>query len=106
MLGTSLAILVSSGCKTTPEYIYVQPECSPAPRAILPQIDSGRLYSALVLPHSLHHKDLSELSPELLNGYDGDKIYHDLVEREKLIVDMLVENEAILNRVCKKVDNG
>ena len=80
--------------------MYIKPECSAAMRPTLPTIDSGKLYSALVLPHRLHPKDLSELSPELLNGYDGDKMYHDLVEREKKIVDILIENEAILKKVC------
>lgn len=89
-----------AGCKSTPQYIYVQPECSSAMRPVLPVIDAGKLYSALVLPHTLHTQDLSELAPELLNDYDGDKTYHDLVEREKLIVDALIENEAIINKVC------
>lgn len=80
--------------------MYIKPECSVAVRPTLPTIDAGKLYSALVLPHSLHTKDLSELAPELLNGYDGDKTYHDLVEREKLIADALIENEATLNKVC------
>lgn len=67
---------------------------------MLPQIDAGKLYSALMLPHTLHTQDLLELAPELSISYDGDKIYHDLVEREKLIVDALIENEAIINKVC------
>lgn len=96
----ALAIGVLSNCKSTPEYVYIKPECSAAMRPTLPQIDSGKLYSALVLPHTLHEQDLSELAPELLNGYDGDKTYHDLVEREKKIVDALIENEAILKKVC------
>lgn len=95
-----LAISVLTSCKSTPELVYIKPECKPTTRLILPQIDSGKLYSALVLPHSLHPKDLSELAPELLNGYDGNQVYYDLVEREKLITDMLLENEAILKKVC------
>jgi hypothetical protein len=106
VLGIALAISVLSSCKTTPEYIYIKPECSPAPRLVLPEIDSGKLYSALVLPHSLHPQDLSTLAPELLNGYDGEDLYYDLVNRDKLMTDMILENEAIIKSVCKKVDNG
>jgi hypothetical protein len=92
--------LVILGCESTPENIYLKPECSAAVRVALPEIDSGKLYSALVLPHSLHSQDLSQLAPELLNGYDGNAVFYDLVEREKLITDMLIENETTLKRVC------
>ena len=100
MSGMLLAINVLSSCKSTPEYVYLKPVCSAAVRVTLPEIDSGKLYSALVLPHSLHSQDLSQLAPELLNGYDGNAVFYDLVEREKLITDMLIENETTLKRVC------
>jgi len=93
---------MTQGCKTTPEYIYVQPECSVPARKTLSEVDSGILYSALTLPHSLHPKDLSELSPELLNGYDGDTMYWVLLDNQTLLVDMLIEREAVLGEICGK----
>jgi len=95
-------VLMTQGCKTTPEYIYVQPECSVPARKTLSEVDSGILYSALTLPHSLHPKDLSELSPELLNGYDGDTMYWVLLDNQTLLVDMLIEREAVLGEICGK----
>lgn len=97
-----MGTLVLSSCGTTPEYIYVQPECSVAPRKALPEIDAGVLYSILELPHRVPLQDLPTLIPELPEGYDGNTMYYDLLEREKNIVDMLLENEATLNKICKK----
>ena len=91
------------GCSNTPtrEYIYVTPDCYQIPRKALPEIDSSALYDNLTLVHSLHPKDVSELLLELPVGYDGHETYYQLVEREKLIVDMLIENETIVNSICK-----
>lgn len=93
--------LVISACSSKPEYIYVQPECNVVARKALPEVDAGVLYDVLTLPHNLHPKDLSELLPELPSAYDGHSMYWQLVEREKLIVDMLIENEAIVKDICK-----
>lgn len=91
---------MTNGCKSTPEYVYIQPECSIPARKTLSDVDAGVLYSALTLPHSLDEKDLSELHPELLNGYDGDALYWTLKDNQTLLVDMILEREAILSAVC------
>lgn len=100
MLALLLAISALSSCSTKPEYIYIQPECNVVGRKTLPELDSGIIYSVLGLPHLLHPKDLSELLPELPSTYDGHELYYQLVEREGLIVDMLIENEVIVEKVC------
>jgi len=89
------------GCSTTNEYVYISPNCMQVQRKALPEIDAATLYSVLTLPHSLHPKDVSELIPELPVGFDGHETYYQLVEREKLIVDMLIDNETIVKSICK-----
>jgi hypothetical protein len=71
------------------------------PRKMLPQVDAGVLYDVLTLPHHLHSKDVNELLPELPVSFDGHELYYQLVEREKLITDTLIENEVIVNSICK-----
>jgi hypothetical protein len=94
-------LLTLSACKSTPEYIYVQPECYQVARKTLPQVDAGVLYDVLTLPYRLHPKDVSELLPELPVGFDGHELYYQLVEREKRIVDLLIANETIVKSICK-----
>lgn len=99
-----LGILGLSSCASTKvvtEYIYVAPECYQVPRKTLPQVDAGVLYDVLTLPYSLDPNDVSELLPELPVGFDGHELYYQLVEREKLIVDLLIENETIVKSICK-----
>ena len=92
--------LTISGCKSTPEYIYLQPECATTPRKTLVEVDAGVLYTALTLPHSLDIETLNSLAVELPNGYDGDALYWTLKDNQTKLVDMLLEQEAILNQVC------
>lgn len=73
-----MATLVIGGCKSTPEIIYIKPECSVPVRAELPQIDAGTLWDAV-----------------------GPEVYDKLVYREKLIVDWAREMELTLNAICK-----
>ena len=97
------ALLVAfwiSGCKSTPEYIYLQPECPTIPHKTLSEVDAGVLYDVLALPHSLHPKDVSELLPELPNGYDGRVLYWTLKDNQTKLVDMILEQRAILQQVC------
>lgn len=95
------ALLILTGCETTPTYVYVQPECSIPERKALTEVDAGLLYDVLTLPHSLHPKDLAELTPELLNGYDGHMLYWDLKDNNTKLVDMILEREVVLKEVCK-----
>ena len=99
-----LGILGLSSCTSTKvvtKYIYVQPECYQVPRKTLPKIDSGVLYDVLTLPHRLPSDNAELLSVELPIGYDGDELYWQLVQREKLITDTLIENETIIKSICK-----
>lgn len=73
-----LVTLVISGCKSTPDVIYLKPECSVPIRQQLPQIDAGALWDAV-----------------------GADTYDALVEREKLIVDWAREMELMLTAICK-----
>ena len=97
----ALTISGLSSCKSTPQYIYLKPECATTPRKTLSEVDAGVLYDVLVLPHSLHPKDVSELLPRLPNGYDGDALYWTLKDNQTKLVDMILEQEAVLNQVCK-----
>ena len=94
-------VLTTTACKSTPEYIYIQPECNIPARKTLVEVDSGVLYDVLTLPHNLHPKDVSELIPELPEGYDGDTLYWVLKENHTKLVDMILEREAVLKEVCK-----
>lgn len=73
-----LVTLVISGCKSTPEVIYLKPECSVPVRAELPQIDAGALWDAV-----------------------GAETYDKLADRERLIVDWAREMELMLTSICK-----
>jgi len=70
--------LAISGCKSTPEIIYLKPECSVPARAILPEIDAGLLWDAV-----------------------GADTYDKLADRERLIVDWAREMELMLMYICK-----
>lgn len=72
-----LAILVISGCKSTPDVIYLKPECSVPVRAELPQVDAGELWDAV-----------------------GDETYDKLADRERLIVDWAREMQLMLIAIC------
>ena len=89
------------GCATKIEYIYVQPECNVVPRKTLPEIDAGVLWDVLTLPQRVLQENAPELITELPEGYDGYNMYDQLERREKLIVDLLTENEAIVKELCE-----
>lgn len=72
-----LVTLAISGCSSTPDVVYVKPECSVPMRAELPQIDAGSLWDSV-----------------------GNDRYELLVEREKLIVDWAREMELMLIVIC------
>ena len=101
-----LVLLTIIGCKSTPEYIYIQPECSIPQRIALSEVDAGVLYDVLTLPQALHPKDTSTLLPQLPIGYDGHVLYWTLKDNHTKLVDMILEREAVLNKLCKVVDNG
>lgn len=96
-----LVLLTTPACKSTPEYIYVQPECSIPARKTLTDVDSGVLYDVLMLPHSLMPLDVNTLIPELPSGYDGNELFYILKGNQTLLVDMILEREAVLREVCK-----
>jgi hypothetical protein len=72
-----LVILVISGCKSTPQVVYLKPECSVPVRAELPTIDAGELWDAT-----------------------GQELYDSLLQRERLIVDWAVEMQYMLTVIC------
>lgn len=78
-----LALLVI-GCAGDTEFI--RPECEPAVRPMVPEIDRGRLWDTLI---------------EGLGLIEGDGLYHDLKTMEDRLIDWALENEAILERVCE-----
>ena len=90
-----------SGCSSTTEYVYVQPECPEIARKQLSEVDAGVLYDVLVVPHTLHPKDVSQLLPELPSTYDGKALYWTLKDNQTKLVDMILEREAVLNPICK-----
>lgn len=67
------------GCATTPDVVFLRPECSPATRAPLPRIDAGDLWDKV-----------------------GEDTYRKLEERERRITDWALENEAILREICQE----
>lgn len=91
-------------CKTTPEYIYLQPDCPVIPSKTLSDIDAGVLWDVLTLPHNLHPKDVSELIPDVPADYDGEMLYWKLKNNQTLLVDTILEQRAVLNNVCKPKD--
>ena len=91
------------GCSTIKtEYVQVSPECSVVPRKTLPEIDAGVLWDVLTLPDRVEDKTSYTSLQELPEGYDGYSMYDQLELREKLITDMLIENETIVRNVCGK----
>lgn len=72
-----MVTLAISGCKSTPEVIYLQPECSVPVRAELPQVDAGLLWDAV-----------------------GAETYDKLADRERLIVDWAREMQLMLTVIC------
>ena len=73
-----VATLVISGCSSTPDVIYLQPQCSVPTLSALPQVDAGELWDAI-----------------------GDDTYQQLVLREKLIMDWALDMRAIVQEVCQ-----
>jgi len=71
--------LAISGCNSTPEVVYLKPECSVPVRAELPQVDAGALWDAT-----------------------GQEMYDQLQMRERLIVDWAVEMQYMLQVICKQ----
>jgi hypothetical protein len=84
--------LITGCANTTTEYVYIKPECTPAVLAPLPQINKKELWDSLGLP-----EQLANLSPKQIKAHN---IYVDLNDREKLIVDWAIENEAIVKQIC------
>ena len=72
-----MVISVISACKSTPEVIYLKPECSVPVRAELPEIDAGELWDAV-----------------------GAETYDKLADRERLIVDWAKEMQYMLQVIC------
>ena len=72
-----LAILAISGCKSTPQVVYLKPECSVPVRAELPTIDAGELWDVT-----------------------GQELYDSLLQRERLIVDWAIEMQYMLTVIC------
>lgn len=69
-------------------------------RKALTEIDSGVLYDVLTLPHSLHQQDLTQLIPDVPVDYNGEQMYLNLKNNQTDLVTMLLEREAIINKVC------
>lgn len=65
-----------TGCVTKTEFVY--PDCEPAPRPALPYIDAGELYNAA-----------------------GPELYDKLTLLRTKLVTWALENEAVLEEVCK-----
>jgi hypothetical protein len=72
-----MAISALTGCKSTPQVVYLKPECSVPVRAELPTIDAGELW------------DLT-----------GQELYDSLLQRERLIVDWAIEMQYMLQVIC------
>lgn len=66
------------GCATT-EYVYVSPECTVPP-----------------MPSNLPEPDVDYIYDRL-----GTEVAEQLLERERLIIDSLLEHRAILGELCK-----
>jgi hypothetical protein len=94
-----------TGCKSTPEYIYVQPECPIIANKTLSEVDAGVLWDVLTLPHSLDIETLNSVPVELPEGYDGYALYWTLKTNQTLLVDMILEQRAVLQQVCKPRNN-
>jgi hypothetical protein len=71
------ALLALSACKSTPQVVYLKPECSVPVRAELPEIDAGELWDAV-----------------------GAETYDKLADRERLIVDWAKEMQYMLQVIC------
>jgi hypothetical protein len=69
--------LAISGCKSTPQVVYLKPECSVPVRAELPTIDAGELWDVT-----------------------GQELYDSLLQRERLIVDWAIEMQYMLTVIC------
>lgn len=78
MISAVLFSLFLGACETTPDVIYLKPECSVPVRAELPQIDAGALWDAV-----------------------GAETYDKLADRERLIVDWAREMQLMLTAICK-----
>ena len=72
-----MVTLAISACSSTPQVVYIKPECSVPIRANLPTVDAGLLWDAV-----------------------GADTYDILVEREKLIADWALEMESMLEQIC------
>lgn len=84
MIVLILTVIAGSGCATKTEYVYIKPECSVPPmvsEADLPNIDVDYVYDNL-----------------------GTEVAEDLLKRERLIVDSLLEHRAILKEICDEKD--
>ena len=80
MLSAASVLAAISGinaCTSTPQVVYIKPECSVPIRAPLPTVDAGELWDAV-----------------------GADTYDILVEREKLIADWALEMESMLEQIC------
>ena len=66
-----------NACKSTPDVVYIKPECSVPVRAELPEIDAGLLWDAV-----------------------GAETYDKLADRERLIVDWAKEMQYMLQVIC------
>jgi hypothetical protein len=77
LLSALLVISALTGCKSTPQVVYLKPECSVPVRAELPTIDAGELW------------DLT-----------GQELYDSLLQRERLIVDWAIEMQYMLTVIC------
>lgn len=81
-------MIAFAGCATKTEPVFIQPECSVPPMpADLPEPDVDAVYDAMISFHG----------PQ-----KGVRITEDLLKRERLIVDSLLEHRAIIEELCRK----
>lgn len=76
----ALILGVTTGCATKTETVFIQPECSVPP-----------------LPSNLPEPDVDYIYDRL-----GFEVAEQLMLRERLIVDSLMEHRAILKEICSK----
>lgn len=73
--------VLSSGCQKRIEYVHVQPECS--------------------LPPLVRESDLPSIDVDYVYDNLGTDVAEDLLKRERLIVDNLIEHRVMLKTICE-----
>lgn len=89
MCGLSIGVIGVSGCAKKTEMVYLQPDCNVPPmvtEADLPTVKVNAVYDAL---ESYHGEE------------KGKEIAEDLRERERRLVDSLLEHRAIVKELCQ-----